>query len=77
MTKEAKKVKQLTFKGTVSRDFLLHIFHESYSPEPLKITFGSFLISSKIFGDIASQGAPQVSMTPVANNGNNIILLTP
>jgi hypothetical protein len=42
-------------------------FHESSSPKPLKITLGSFQIFSKIRGDIASQGAPPVSKTPVAN----------
>jgi hypothetical protein len=35
-------------KGTVSKDFLLQIFHESSSPKLLKITLGSFQIFEKI-----------------------------
>ncbi len=38
----------MVFKGTVWRDFLLQIFHESSSPKPLKMTLGSFQIFSKI-----------------------------
>jgi hypothetical protein len=30
----------LFFKGTVSRDLLLHVFFHEYSPKPLKITLG-------------------------------------
>ncbi len=40
------------FKGTVSRDFFLQVYHESSSLKPLKITLGSFQICSKICGDI-------------------------
>jgi hypothetical protein len=65
------------FKGTVSRDLLLHVFFHESSPEPLKITLGSFQIFSKTRGDISNQGAPPVSTTPVANNGNKIRFLKP
>ncbi len=42
----------LPLKGTVSRDFLLQVFHESPSPKPLKMTVGSFRTFLKILGDI-------------------------
>ncbi len=58
-----------TFKGTVSRDFLLQVFfHESSSPKLQKITVGFFRIFSKIRAVIfISEGAPPISTTPVAN----------
>jgi hypothetical protein len=53
------------FKGTVSeRFFASGFFHESPSPKPLIITLGSFRKFAEIF---ACQGAPPVSLTPVAN----------
>jgi hypothetical protein len=56
-----------TFKGTVSRDFLLQVFfHESPSTKPLIITLGSFRIFSKIRGDL-----PPVSTTLAANFATN------
>ncbi len=39
-------------KGTVSRDFLLCIFHESVSPQPQSIPLRPFQIFLKICGDI-------------------------
>jgi hypothetical protein len=42
-------------------------FQESPSPKPLKITLGSFRIFRKFAEIFASQGAPPVSTTPVAN----------
>jgi hypothetical protein len=42
----------LSFKGTVSRDFLLQVFSWITFPKPLKITLWSFQIFSKIRGDI-------------------------
>jgi hypothetical protein len=39
-------------KGTVSQIFLLHFFHGSSSPKPLKITLGPFQVFSKIRGGI-------------------------
>jgi hypothetical protein len=58
-------------KGTVSQDFRFGFFHQSSSPKPLKITLESFRTFSKNCGDVtrdvASQGAPPVSTTPVAN----------
>jgi hypothetical protein len=39
-------------------------FHESVSPKPLSIPLGPFRKFAEIF---AAQGAPPVSVTPVAN----------
>ncbi len=49
--------------------FCFGFFLESSSPKPVKITLGSLRLFSKIHGDtvFASQGAPPLSMTPVAN----------
>ena len=64
-------------KGTMSRDFLpLVFFHESVSPQPQSIPllqdrFEFFRKFAEIF---ASKGAPPVSTTTVASNGNNIRL---
>jgi hypothetical protein len=67
------------FKGTVSQNFLLQVFHESSSPKPLKITLGSFQIFLKICGDIRKcrcttgikdtrgKFAPLSMTTPAAN----------
>jgi hypothetical protein len=41
-------------KRTVSRDFLLPVFHESVSPQTQSIPAGPFQIFSKIRGDIRS-----------------------
>jgi hypothetical protein len=68
--------------------FCFSFFYESPSPKPLKITLGSSRIFKKFSEIFASQGASKVSMTPVeilplvsttpvANNGNNMRLLTP
>ncbi len=60
----------LKFKGTVSRDFLLRVCHESSPPRPQKITVGSCDIFSKIRGDICKLILPPVllvSLIPVAN----------
>jgi hypothetical protein len=44
---------QCTFKGTVSKDFLLQVFFTNHlPPKPLKITLGSFQIFLKVRGDI-------------------------
>jgi hypothetical protein len=42
-------------------------FNESSSPKSLKISLWSFQTFPKILEIFASQGAPLVSMTPVAN----------
>jgi hypothetical protein len=61
------------FKGTVSRDFLLLVFHESVSPKPLSIQLGPFRIFPKIRGfatginDTGGKLPPPVSTTPAAN----------
>jgi hypothetical protein len=51
----------------VSRDFFILFFHKSFSPKPWKITSGSFRFFSKIGDIFASQGAPPVSTTSVAD----------
>ncbi len=63
--------------------FASDFFHNSSSLKPLKITLGSFQIFRKFLDIFAGQGAPLVSTifpsvltTPLANNGNNIRLLT-
>jgi hypothetical protein len=40
------------FKGSLTRDFRLHFFHESVSPGPLSIPLGPFQIFMTIRGDI-------------------------
>ncbi len=47
------------------RLFASGFFHESSSPKPEKITFGSFVIFLKILGDIRKSRC--TSTTPVAN----------
>jgi hypothetical protein len=42
----------IPLKGQSHEIFCFRIFHESPSSKPLKITLGSFLIFSKICGDI-------------------------
>jgi hypothetical protein len=55
-------------KGQCHEIFNLWFLHESVSPKPLSIQIGPFQIVSKIRGEIfAAQGAPPVSLTPVAN----------
>jgi hypothetical protein len=51
----------------VSRDFCFRFFHESSSPQPLKITLGLFRIFRKFAKIFASLGATPVSTTPVVN----------
>jgi hypothetical protein len=56
---------QRYLKGTVSRDFRLHVFFmNQFTPKPLRIPIGPFLTFSKIRRDIiTAQGAPQMSLT--------------
>ncbi len=54
------------FTWTVSRDFLLQVFHLSSSPKPLKLTSGSFRIFSKI------HVAPPVSTTLVGKFATSV-----
>jgi hypothetical protein len=52
----------------VSRTFFASgFFHGLSSPKPLKITSGPFKFFRKFTEIFASQGAPLVSTTPVAN----------
>jgi hypothetical protein len=54
-------------KGQCHEIFASGFFHELSPPKPLKITLGSLRLFRKFAEVFASQGAPTVSMTPVAN----------
>ncbi len=55
-------------KGTVSRDFLLPVFFmNQFPPSPRVSHLDRFELFRKFAEIFASQGAPQVSTTPVAN----------
>ncbi len=57
------------FKGTVPRDFRVFFFlHESVSPK--QYHYGHFEFFRKFAEIFAAQGAPPVSLTPVANGKN-------
>jgi hypothetical protein len=64
----------LSPRDSVTRFFASGFLHGSVSPQPQSIPLELFRIFFEI---LASQGAPPVSTTPVANNGNNIRLLRP
>jgi hypothetical protein len=56
------------FKGTVSRDFLLLVFFmNQFFPRPRVLHLDHFEFFRKFAKIFASQGAPPVSTTPVAN----------
>jgi hypothetical protein len=56
------------FKGTVSRDFLLLVFFmNQFPPSPRVFHIDRFEFFRKFAEIFASQGAPPVSTTPVAN----------
>jgi hypothetical protein len=56
------------FKGTVSRDFLLLVFFmNQFPPSPRVFHLDRFEFFRKFAEIFVSQGAPPVSMTPVAN----------
>jgi hypothetical protein len=67
----------LGFKGSVPREFRLQVFHESVSPTPMSnfeyiisavLIICAVLNFFKKFSEIfTAQGAPPVSLTPVAN----------
>jgi hypothetical protein len=55
-------------KGTVSRDFLLLVFFmNQFPPSPRVFRLDRFEFFRKFTEIFASQGAPLVSATPVAN----------
>ncbi len=55
-------------KGQCHESFCFcFFFHESVSPQPQSIPLGPFRIFKKFAEIFASQGAPPVSTTPVAN----------
>ncbi len=61
-------VQNWTIKGTVSRDFLLLVFFiNQFTPHPRVFHLDRFEIFRKFAEIFASQGAPPVSTTPVAN----------
>jgi hypothetical protein len=56
------------FKGTVSRDFLLLVFFmNQFPPSPRVFHLDRFEFFRNFAEIFASQGAPPVSTTPVAN----------
>jgi hypothetical protein len=56
------------FKGTVSRDFLLLVFFmNQFPPSPRVFHLDRFEFFRKFAEIFASEGAPPVSATPVAN----------
>jgi hypothetical protein len=56
------------FKGTVSRDFLILVFFmNQFPPGPRVFHLDRFEFFRKFVEIFASQGAPSVSTTPVAN----------
>jgi hypothetical protein len=58
----------LSLKGTVSRDFLLLVFFvNQFPPSPRVFHLDHFKFFQKFAEKFASQGAPLVSATPVAN----------
>ncbi len=60
--------KFITVKGTVSREFLLLVFFmNQFTPGPRVLRLDRFEFFRKFAEIIASQGAPPVSTTPVAN----------
>jgi hypothetical protein len=67
-----------SLKGTVSRDFLLLVlFMNQFPSSPRVFRLDRFKFFRKFAEIFASQGAPPVSMTPAAINGNNIRQKTP
>jgi hypothetical protein len=59
---------RLGLKGTVSRDFLLLVFFmNQFPPSPRVLHLDRFEFFQKFAEIFASQGAPPVSTTPVAN----------
>jgi hypothetical protein len=61
----------LQCKGTVSRDFrLLVFFMNQFPPSPWVYHKGRFKFFRKFAEIFAAQGAPHVSLTPVANGKN-------
>jgi hypothetical protein len=61
------KFPSFELKGRCHKIFCSRFFHESSSPKPLKITLGHFKFFRKFAEIFASQSAPPVSTTPVAN----------
>jgi hypothetical protein len=60
-----------SIKGTVSRDFLLLVFFMNQFPPSSRVFhLDCFEFFRKLAEIFASQGAPPVSMTPVANFSN-------
>jgi hypothetical protein len=58
----------MVFKGTVSRDFILLVFFmNQFPPSPRVFHLDRFEFFRKFVEIFASQGAPPVSTTPVAN----------
>ncbi len=61
---QASKSQALSLKGQCHEIFASGFFHETSTPEPLKIMSGLFRIFSKFAKIFTSQSAPPVSTTP-------------
>jgi hypothetical protein len=64
---------QIGLKGQCYKIFRIRLFHESSSPNPLKITLGSFRIFSKIRGDIRKSRCT-IRINDLVNLKENIYL---
>jgi hypothetical protein len=60
----------MTLKGQCNEIFDFRFCTWISFPKPLIIPLGTFQIFSKIRGDFAAQGAPPMSLTPVAIGKN-------
>ncbi len=70
-SKQIMSTNTIQFKGTVSRDFLLLVFFmNQFPPSPRVFHSDRFDFFRKFAEIFASQGAPPVSATPVANLSN-------
>jgi hypothetical protein len=60
-------LKEGSLKGQCHEIFRFRFYHESSYPKPLKMTLGHFELFRKFAEIFASQGALQISTTPVEN----------
>jgi hypothetical protein len=60
----------VSLKNSATRLSTSGFFYESVSPKPLNIPLGRFKCFRKFAEIFAAQGAPPVSLTPVANEKN-------
>jgi hypothetical protein len=71
---EMQTMKTASFKGTVSRDFLLLVFFmNQFPPSPRVFHLDRFEFFRKFAEIFASQGAPPVSTTPAGTNDTGVV----